>query len=262
MKSLKLGKKPARRLLSTIAISDFTAASWPTVKAQGWEYAPAPVTLDMLGNDTTGDCVIAAAMHYAQVETANTGNPLTASAALAIQTYSAITGYDPTQTDANGNNPTDQGTDFQSQLFPYWKATGIPMLDKTGAQVMHKILGFASLDLSSVAQQRYASFTFGGVLMGINCPQSALDAVNNGTNNWLYDPTSPIVGGHGINIVGQGSAGWHLDSWGTLVEGTWQFSQALADEMYAVVTPSWVAANGTSPSALNLTALLAAMAAL
>jgi hypothetical protein len=256
----KTGKKAARRLLSTPSFGNFLpkTTDWPAVKPRGWEYAPIPIKLDMLANDTIGDCVIAMAMHYAQNETANTGQPLTPTKELAISTYSAITGYDPSQTDANGNNPTDQGTDIGGQLMPYWTTTGIPMIDSHGNQVAHKIQGFAALDLSSIAQQRYANDLFGGVLMGINCPASA----QANTSNWTYDPTSPIEGGHGINMVGQGAAGWHINSWGMLIPGTWQFSQALADEMYIVVTEQWLDTSGKSPSGLDLNGLLAAMKAI
>jgi hypothetical protein len=247
---MKLGKKPASRLLSTPALGDFLprAAEWPTVAPRGWEYASG-IQLDMLANDTVGDCVIAAMMHYAQVETANTDNPLTPTKELALQTYSAITGYNP------DDPSTDQGTDIQGQALPYWKSTGIPMLDKNGNQVLHKILGWASLDLSSIAQQRYACDTFGGILLGINCPQSAEDD----TSNWTYDPSSPIIGGHGINMVGQGGAGWHINSWGLCIPGTWEFSLKLMDEAYAVVTAAWLNSQGKSPSGLDLDGLLAAM---
>ena len=258
-----LGKNLPARLLTTVALGDhldFSSTAWPAVAAQGWEYAPVPITLGMLGNgpapdnppdigDGVGDCVIAAAMHYAQVETANTGNPLTPTTTLAIQTYSAITGYVP------GDPDTDNGTDFESQLFPFWKKHGIPMLDKNGKEVLHKILGFAALDLTSIAQQRWAQFTFGGKLSGINCPQSALD----NTSNWTYVPDSPIEGGHGVTEPGQGRAGWHTISWGLSIPGTWEFSQKLADEMYVVVTDQWLNAQGVSPSGLNLNGLLAAM---
>ena len=257
--AFKLGKNAPRRLDTTIALTDHLdmTTAWPAVKAQGWEYAPVPIVLDVLGNDLWGDCVIAAAMHYAQVETANTGNPLTPNTSLTLQVYSAITGFD-INAGPSGNNPTDQGTDFESQLFPYWKATGIPLLDAKGNTVMHKILGFAALDLTSIAQQRWATFTFGGSLLGINCPQSALD----NTANWTYDPSSPIEGGHGINRAGQGAAGGHIDSWGMSIPYTNQFSQKLADEMYAVISPAWLNAQGQSPSGLDLNGLTAAMAKL
>ena len=255
--SFKLGKKPAVRRLGVPALGDFQdiAKSWPAVKPRGWEYAINPITLDVLANDTVGDCVVAAMMHYAQVETANTDNPLTPTADLALQVYSAITGYDSSQTDENGNNPTDQGTDYQTQALPYWKSTGIPLLDKNGNTVIHKIIGWASLDVSSIAQQRYACDVFGGTLMGFNCPQSAMDD----TSNWTYDQNSPIIGGHGVNRVGQGAAGWHLNSWGLLIPGTWEFSLKLADEDYIVVTPFWLNSQGTSPSGLDINGLLTAM---
>ena len=194
------------------------------------------------------NCVIAAMMHYAQAETANTSNPLTPTAQLTIETYSAITGYDP-------NDPsTDQGTNYADALA-YWKKHGIPMLDSTGKEVIHKILGWASLDLGSIAQQRYACDLFGGTLMGIQCPQSAEDD----TSNWTYDPNSPIIGGHGINRAGQGGAGWHIGSWGLWIQGTWEFSLKLADEDYCVVTPFWIGQQGKSPSGLDLNGLVAAM---
>ncbi len=198
------------------------------------------------------NCVIAAMMHYAQVETANTGNPLTPTKELTLQTYSAITGYNPD--DPN----TDQGTSYQEQALPYWKNTGIPLLDSKGNTVIHKILGWASLDLNSIAQQRYVNFIFGGLLWGIQCPQSAMDD----TSNWRYIPNSPIEGGHGVNQMGQGAAGGHLNSWGLLIPFSWPFMQNLADESYAVVTPSWLNAQDESPSGLNLNQLLAAMATL
>lgn len=257
MANVKLGKNPPRRLLSTPSLSNFLdkATSWPDVKANGWEYAPVPIVLDVLGNDVVGNCVIAMALHFAQVSTANTGNPLTPTRAQAMAVYAAITGYDASQTQSDGSNPTDNGTDIEGQLMPYWKTTGIPLNDKNGKEVLHTINGFAALDLTSIQQQRYATWLFGGSLLGINCPQSALD----NTSNWTYDPNSPIEGGHGINRVGQGAAGGHVNSWGMLIPFTNEFVQKLADEMYVVSTPQWLSAQGKSPTGLDLNGLVAAM---
>jgi hypothetical protein len=198
------------------------------------------------------NCVIAAMMHYAQEETANTSNPLTPTRQLTVEVYSAVTGYDPK------DPSTDQGTAWTDALA-YWKKHGIPLLDKNGKEVIHQIFGWASLDLGSVAQQRYACDLFGGTLMGIQCPRSAEDD----TSNWTYVPDSPIVGGHGINRAGQGGAGWHIGSWGLWIKGTWEFSLKLADEDYVVATESWInSETGQSPSGLDLNGLLAAMKAL
>jgi hypothetical protein len=143
-------------------------------------------------------------------------------------------------------------------LLQYWKKTGITVTDAKGNAVVHKILGWASLDLTSIAQIRYASFIFGGTYLGIECPQSAMDD----TGNWTYQAGSPIEGGHCIPGVGQGAAGGHIVSWGLSIPYTWQFMQNYLDEGYVIVSPEWVAANGKSPSGLDLNELLAAMAAL
>ena len=254
MSGFKLGKLDPVKLLETPAFGDFTghASTWPAVKPRGWEYAVPADQLDCLGNDEIGLCVIAAMNHYAQAETWNTSNPLTPTKQLTIETYTAITGYDPKDLS------TDQGTCWIDALR-YWKKHGIPMLDKNGKEVIHQILGWASLDLGSIAQQRYACDLFGGTLMGIQCPKSALD----NTDDWQYVPGSPIEGGHGINRAGQGGAGWHIGSWGIWIKGTWSFSLHLADEDYGVVTKSWIdSATGQSPSGLDLNGLLAAMKAL
>ena len=250
MGGFKLGKLEPKKLLETPAFGDFTdkATTWPAVKPRGWEYAVPPDQLDILANDEIGDCVIAAMMHYAQAETANTSNPLTPTKQLTIEVYSAITGYDPQ------DPSSDQGTCWIDAL-KYWKKHGIPLLDKKGNEVIHKILGYAALDLHSIAQQRYACDLFGGTLMGIQCPQSALDD----TDNWTYDPSSPLEGGHGINRAGQGGAGWHIISWGLSIPGTWEFSLKLADEDYAVISKQWVdSETGQTPSGVDLNALLAA----
>jgi len=254
--AFRFGKKRPAKLRTTLALTDFADMTWPSVQAQGWEILSKPLVLDILANDMVGDCVIAAAMHFAQNETANiTGHALTPNRELTLQTYSAITGYDPAQTDANGDNPTDQGTDFESQLFPYWRDHGIPLVDENGNEFLHKILGFAGLDLGSVAQQRYANFTFGGVLWGINCPSSA----EQDTSNWVVTPGATIVGGHGVNQTGQGRDGGHLNSWGLSIPFQWDFMRTYADEAYVVVTESWVDDLGQSPSGLNLGGLLNAM---
>jgi len=251
----KLGKKAPRRLMSTPAFGDFLAkaTTWPAVAPRGWEYAVNPADLNILGNDTWGDCAAAGAMHLIQVETANTGNPLYGTLQQTLDLYSAVTGFD-INAGPSGNNPTDQGTDLLSML-QYWKNTGITVTDKNGKEVVHKIIGWASLDLSSIPQIRYANDLFGGTYLGINLPQSAEDD----TSNWTYQPNSPIIGGHCVDGTGQGSAGGHLISWGMNIPFQWNFLLQYMDEAYCIVSPAWVNAQGKSPSGLDLNGLLAAM---
>jgi hypothetical protein len=254
----RLGKKAPRRLMSTPSLSDFMpkAVAWPPVAPRGWEYAVPDDAWGMLGNDNWGDCAEAGAMHLIQAQTANAGIPLHATEQQTLALYTALTGFDPDAGDP-GSNPTDQGTDLMTVL-QYWKKTGINVTAVDGSVVNHKILGYASLDVSSIAQIRYASDLFGGIYIGVNLPQSCEDNLT----NWTYQQGSPIVGGHCVVPVGQGGAGGHLVSWGASIPFTWEFALQYMDEAYAVVSPEWVAQSGKSPSGMDLNGLFAALNAI
>ena len=74
-------------------------------------------------------------------------------------------------------------------------------------------------------------------------------------------PNSPIEGGHGINLTGQGSLGCKIDSWGMVIPCTQGFMRQYLISAFAVVTPLWLDKQGNSPSGLDLNGLLAAMKA-
>ena len=253
--------KPLR--MSTPALGDYLVrtSEWPTVKPWGWEFVVDPSTLGMLGNDVRGCCVPAAGGHYVRNESANTDYPLFPTTPQTLALYTALTGFDPSQDvvdpDGNISNPTDQGTDPET-LMSYWKSTGIPVNDANGKEVMHTILGWSSLDVTSWAQLRYAAYTFGGILYAINLPQSAMDD----TTNWVWVPGSPNLGGHMVNQAGEGSAGGRLNTWGMVVPFTKEFARNTTVSAFAVVTPFWLNRQGVSPSGLDLNGLLTAMQAL
>ena len=85
----------------------------------------------MLGNDQVGDCVIAAMLHYIMAAQANVGKSVTFTTQQALDLYSAITGYNPS------DPSTDQGTAWTDALA-YWQSTGC---------CGHKILGWAAVDI-------------------------------------------------------------------------------------------------------------------
>lgn len=244
------GKLPPQRRLGVPALGDFLdrATTWPAVPPQGWEAAINPSDWGMLGNDTVGDCACAGIMHLVQAQSANAGAPLHSTTAQTLALYSAVTGYNP-------NDPsTDQGT-VLADLLAYVKANGLEMLDATGKTVTVDIEGFASLDISSTAQLRYASYTFGGSYLGIACPQKC----ESDTANWNFGPGLPLAGGHCITRVGEGSAGGHIVSWGMVIPYSNSFWTAYGDEAWAVITKAWVNAQDKSPSGLDLNGLLSAI---
>src|SRR5580658_4087447 len=112
MSTLMFGKLAPKFHPNTLRLSKYALAGAlpPPPSKRAWEYVIPASGWGMLGNDQVGDCVIAAMMHFIMAATSNSGQPAQFTTELAIQLYSAITGYDPSQTDATGFNPTDQGT--------------------------------------------------------------------------------------------------------------------------------------------------------
>ncbi len=250
MVDFKLGRQKAVKLASVPAFGDFLskASEWPAVPAMGWEYAVPTEDLEMLGNDKYGDCAEAGAMHLIQSSTYNSGYRLRGTLEQTLDLYSELTGFNP-------KDPyTDNGT-VLTNLLLYWKNQGIKVTDPNGNVVVDKILGWAALDVHSVAQYRYACYLFGGTYLGIECPKNYMDD----TTDWVYDPIAPIEGGHCINGVGEGRIGGHIQSWGLNIPAKWDSLLAVMDEAYIVVRENWVSAQDKSPSGLALDDLLAAM---
>ena len=243
--NFKLGKKAPKRLMSTPALGDFLpkATSWPAVPPQGWEAAVPASALNILGNDQWGDCAEAGALHLIQAMSYNAGRPLNPSYDDAIRLYSAVTGFDP-------NDPaTDQGT-VLTDLLQYWQNTGI-----TVGSTVHKILGFATVDFTSIQLMRYATYLFGGLYLGINCPAKC----QQDTSNWNFGPGLPIDGGHCVICAGEGAAGGKTGSWGMWIPTSNEFYLSYVDEAFCVVTEDFVNAQGKTPTGLDVTGLLAAM---
>jgi hypothetical protein len=254
--AFKLGLKPKQIPLKCPILSNFLdrATSWPPVNPRGWEYLVPPDKWGMNGNDVWGDCAEAMANHFIVSTSYNTDHPLSGTDQQVLNFYSAVTGFDPNAGPPE-TNQTDQGT-VLSHMLDVWKTDGFPVTDlTTGSIVTHKILGYAACDITSWAQIRWVTDTFGGCLKGIQCPQSA----QQDTSNWTYVANSPIDGGHAILQDSQGGAGDKNISWGMVIPTTLEFELNYMTEAWAVVTESWLNALGTSPSGLNLDGLLAAL---
>lgn len=246
----RYGKLPPRRRLSTPCLSDYLApaAEWPAVPAEGWEAAVPADALSCLGNNEFGCCAEAGALHLIQAQSYNAGRPLNPTTAECLALYAEVTGFDPSA-GPPGDNPTDRGTALEDLLL-HWQRVGIRV-----AGQIHKIEGFAALDLASVAQQRYATYLFGGSYLGINCPQRC----ESDTTNWNFGPGLPIAGGHCVIRAGEGAAGGTTGSWGMWIPTSNLFYRSYLDEAYIVVTTDWLGKQGKSPTGLDLDGLLAAM---
>lgn len=234
-------KKPHLfRLLPFSNYSNPSAIALPPVLA--WER---PIEWDMLGNDTVGDCVIAKTLHQIMAwrAVANAGSPASFTKQQAIDLYSAVTGYDPSNPD------TDQGTDPVAML-QYWQKNGV---------FGHKIEGGVSLDISNLDALKAAIYLFGGIEFDINVPAYIMNVPAGGSwSNTGGDQS--VLGGHSILAIGYGSEGFRIVSWGTTYTANFDFWSQFLIGSTAAVSEDFIKQNGRTPGAgLDLQGLLAAL---
>jgi hypothetical protein len=204
-------------------------------------------TWGMDGNDGAGDCAFAERDHSIKAQQVAAGNlEVRSSTAEIVAAYTAVTGYDPRQTDRNGNNPTDQGAEMQA-VYDYHRKTGFTLGGKTD-----KILLFAELDVTDLNLVKYALAHFGAIGLGINFPDSAMDQFNAG-QPWDVVRGSTNDGGHAIALVGYDTNYAYVVTWGRVQRMTWAFWHAYVEEAWVALTPDFVSAtSGTDPLAETL----------
>jgi hypothetical protein len=251
--SLKYGKLPPEYHRDTLKMSDFlpsVAVMPPPPAKRAWEYA-VKTPWQMFDNDKVGNCVIAATLHWIMAATANTKKPALFTTGIALAIYSAITGYDPAQTDSNGNNPTDNGTAW-TDMLAYWRDIGIP--DTAGT--IHKILGWGSIGLT-LSELNQGLNVFGGLLIGTAVTKSMEDQFL-AKKTWDAPFSGGVQGLHGIPRLGYGHEGESVITWGAEEQGDLNLYKNY-DEAYAVVTQDFLDTQGKSPLGFDVDALMAAL---
>lgn len=251
MSNHKLGKLAPRLDSRTLKFKTYLTKLPPLPSAIDWS---GKVKLwNELGNDSVGDCTCAGAGHLEMAWSAYANpNEVVPTTEQILKAYSSITGYDPSQTDSQGNNPTDTGADLLTVLN-YWRAHGI---------AKHGIKYYAQIALNSQEQLQASIALMGGAYIGVNLPQSAEDAFQAG-QPWTDTTDKNILGGHCIVLVGYDPTYVTAVTWGATVKVSYAWLNTYMDEAYAIISPQWVEAGGVNtPTGLNLTQLEADLKAL
>jgi hypothetical protein len=253
---MRLGKKPARLDRYKLRLSDYLVESkLPPVPPTFGHYGLVS-NYGVLANDSVGDCVIAGALHETQIWNATQARTVPVSDACAIANYSAITGYDPTQTDSNGNNPTDQGADVGEAAR--WRiAHGIT--DAAGR--VHKIAAFVFVNPHNLIELRTAAYLFGAVGLGFDLPDSAEEQFAH-SMAWTPVPGARSLGGHYVPLVGWNSGFGIGITWGERQAISPGFIRDYADEAIAYLTAEDLNRHQKSPEGVDLAALRADLVAL
>lgn len=240
----KFGKLPPKRNLKTLPLSRYVM-DMPAPPLKVYREYKVPESLwGMDGNDQIGDCTCVCIAHMLMLVTVHTGAMVTPTTADVIAAYSAITGYP--QAGDNGAAITD--------VLNYWRDMGI-----SG----HKILAWGSIDPSNLTEVRQGVWLFGGVDIGANMPQSAMDQFNNGQPWNAVSPDGGNVGGHSIPLFGYGADGGTVVTWGQTQQLNWDWWDQYVDEAYVVITQDWInAITKTTPSGFDLATLQADLASI
>ena len=254
----KLGKQGVKHDARTFKLSNYmlhAAAKPHPLRRVNW--INGVTNLGMMGNDNAGDCTTACLGHLIELWTLKeSGREVVIPDKQILQSYTDVTGiegaaYDPaTGANDNGCNILD--------VLNYARKTGV------GG---HKISAFMSIDPKNHDEVKIAIQLFGGIDIGLALPLSAQSEVG---QTWTV-PTTGLTGdgapgswgGHCVPTVAYfADQSLTVVTWGALQQMTWEFWDAYCDEVYAIISPDWVAKNGANPQGFNLAQLQADLAAL
>ena len=227
--------------------------NWPML-ANGPD--PSVTVNPIVASYGVGDCVIARTLHAIQHMHISAGTSVpTFHGDDALALYSAVTGYDPSQTDDQGNNPTDQGTD-PSVMDNYWQNTGVKFPDGT----VDKIAGFLQVSPTNPNEWGLGIAEFDFLGAGYNLTQSAETS-----NLWQVIPNDPVVGGHEVMHNSYDAERLNVNCWGEDAVNllvTRGYLTAQCDQLTIYLSHDVLNKNGISNLGFNYTKLQQAFSAL
>ena len=215
--------------------------------ADEWDNAPG-LPLTMLGNDAVGDCVIVMVLNFIRTVCFLNGVDYSPSTLDALALYSAITGYDPSQVDAQGNNPTDNGAD---------PANALNYMVKYGFQG-HKIAAFLAIDPHDIDHIKAAIQNLGGVMCAAALNSQAMNQFDAG-QPWTIlslDDLNNSIGGHGILSPAFNPGDMIFDTWARRQPASWNWWWGCGVQAFAGITEDMLK-NGKAPAGLDFEALQA-----
>lgn len=203
----------------------------------------------MMANDLVGDCTCADAGHSALLWNAIAGKQIIIPDSSVLKSYEDITGYNPSQTDANGNNPTDQGAQIRDVLL-YMQKTGI--IDSIG--FAHKIDVFMRIQTGNIPEMKKALFLCDAVTIGLNLPETAQEQFQN-EQPWTVINGAQIEGGHDVVLVGWDNDWIYFLSWGQIWKMDYNFFIQYCDEVWGKFSDDFLI-SGRSPLGLDRPTLI------
>ena len=219
MSMKRFGKHPAKHDYRTLRLKDYLKNSLAAPPAQYDVLAQVydrlkqndPTKLfPMDGNDTIGDCTIAALAHASTVYHGLVGQKSIAATKALEKIYYHLTGG------------VDSGLN-ELDVLNYWRKN---------SAASEKILGFTAIDPKNQVHIKQAIQLFGGVYLGFQVQTGAVE---------LFDQRKPWVpakltnDGHAVYAVAYDAEGVTVLTWGNTQKATWGWWNECVDEAYAIL---------------------------
>jgi hypothetical protein len=215
----RFGKHPPKHDYRTLRFKDYLTSKLPAPAAEynvltrvydNLGTSQAATLFPMDGNDTLGDCTIAALAHATTVYSGlvNKKNILPKQAV--VKLYMSLTGGID-----SGMNELD--------VLNYWRKNSV-----AGDQV----LAYVSLDPKNHIHVQQAASLFGGVYIGFQVQANCLQEFE-ARQPWQAGPLT--TDGHAVYTVAYNAAGVTVLTWGNTQQGTWAWWDECVDEAYAIV---------------------------
>jgi hypothetical protein len=221
MSMYRFGKHPPKRDYRTLRLGKYLTSA----------LAAPPVSLNVLdtvykklnvndptklfpidGNDTLGDCTIAAAAHAITIYRGLIGQENIMASADVVKLYWDLTGG------------VDTGL-AELDVLKYWQQTGI------GGET---ILAYASVDPKNHSHVEQAIQLFGGVYLGFQVQQNCVQEFD------AHEPWTPGAltnDGHAVFAVAYDANTVTVLTWGSTQQATWDWWDECVDEAYAILPP-------------------------
>jgi hypothetical protein len=244
MTTVRFGKHPPKQDYRTLILKNYITP----------ELAPPPASFDVLGfvfgklgvsdptklfpidgNDTLGDCTIAALAHAETVYRGLVAKEVIMPQASVVKLYMHLTGG------------VDSGLN-ELDVLNYWQSSKVDG---------DKILAFAKIDPKNHTHVQQAIQLFGGVYLGFQVQQNCVNEFN-AHKPWTPGPLTND--GHAVYAVSYDASGVTVLTWGNTQKGTWAWWDECVDEAYAIIPPEAIMKGFSGFNLAQLKADLAAVA--
>lgn len=220
MPSYRFGKHPPKRDYRTLRFKSYLtpalAAPPPSVDTLARVYANLGTTdatklFPMDGNDTLGDCTIAALAHAVTTYRGMVGKKKDIMAKPAVvKLYMHLTGG------------VDSGLN-ELDVLNYWQSNVV---------AGDKVLAYISIDPKDHTHVQQAIQLFGGVYLGFQVQQNCVQEFD-AHQPWTPGPLT--TDGHAVFAVGYDQNVVTVLTWGNTQQGTWAWWDECVDEAYAIL---------------------------